>query len=64
MSKEKLIKSLEERAFKLRITRGELCKMAGVSVDAISRWKNTDRNPSVRIVKKLEAALDAAERKA
>lgn len=61
MSNEQIIKRLEARAFKLRITVAEMCRGAGVAPSTFSRWKKRPDMMKAKTVGKLEVALDRIE---
>lgn len=61
MGNEQIIKSLEAKAFKARVSITALCKEAGCSPATFTRWRKRPEMMRASTVEKMENALKAIE---
>lgn len=61
---EKTLEEIDALRARLGVSQADLCRAADVSESTLSRARNIQREPTARIRRKLEAALDqiAADR--
>jgi transposase-like protein len=65
MDQQDIIATIEERAAKLGLPIGDLCREAGVHPTTFSRWKKSERNPQPigATLKSLSALTDELDRR-
>jgi hypothetical protein len=66
MDQQDIISEIEDRAAKLHLSIGELCRQANVHPTTFSRWKKSEKNPdpigaTIKSLSKMIEVLDRRE---